>query len=58
MRLFCKDDKQLSVALHMAVPQHGAEEKHIFVVQYDADNFGDRSPATLILHTRTQGPTG
>lgn len=47
MRLFCKDDKQLSIALYFPVALHGAEEEQIFVVQYDADNRRDRSPAAL-----------
>ncbi|KAF3051387.1 hypothetical protein E8E11_011029 [Didymella keratinophila] len=47
MRVFQKDGKQLSIALYVPVTLYGAEEEQIFVVQYDADDLRNRSPAAL-----------
>jgi hypothetical protein len=47
MRLFQKDDKQLSIALYVPVTLYGAVEEQVFVVQYDADNQRNHYPATL-----------
>jgi hypothetical protein len=47
MRIFQKDDKQLSIALYVPVTLHGTTEEQIFVMQYDADNQRNRSPAAL-----------
>ncbi|KAL1644022.1 hypothetical protein SLS61_009050 [Didymella pomorum] len=47
MRVFQKDDKQLSFALYVPVSLYRAEEKQLFVLQYDAGNLQNRSPAAL-----------
>lgn len=47
MRIFQKDEKQLSIALHVPVNLQGAEAEQVFVVQYDADNQRNRHPAAL-----------
>lgn len=47
MRIFQKEDKQLSIALHVPVNLQGAEEEQVFVVQYDADNQRNRHPTAF-----------